>query len=158
MPPESRVIVRFAAEPPQEGEPYGRWREKLRGEFLAAAQGLSDAGEIGEITFYPDRTWHGRTFVPASAPTDRGMEIYGFVVFVPAGADGGEPSEFGAHADFTDDTAELANLAVDQCTLQGDRFTLIAPDDYGGDLLEVKLFSKNGEELASESLYDEEDE
>ena len=36
-------------------------------------------------------------------------------------------------------TAELADLAVDQCVLVEDRFTLIAPDDYRGDLLEVKL-------------------
>lgn len=203
MPPSSRLIPRHAAEPPQDGEPYGRWREKLRGEFLAAAQGLEEAGELGEIVFFPDRTWHGRTFVPASARTDRGMEVYGFVVFVPAGQGREEPSEFAAHADYTDDTAEnnpdwildlsdevigawrgedgkvaamtlvwgralvtgggvataeLAGDTVDQCALQGDRFTLIAPDDYDGDLLEVKLFSRAGEELAAESLYADDDE
>jgi hypothetical protein len=57
-------------------------------------------------------------------------------------------------------TAELANLAVDQCDLLEERFTLIAPDNYRGDFMEVKLFSKRGDELARESLYvdDEEDE
>ena len=35
-------------------------------------------------------------------------------------------------------TAELADLAVDQCVLVEDRFTLLAPDDYRGDTLEVK--------------------
>ena len=54
-------------------------------------------------------------------------------------------------------TAELAGLAVDQCTLVEDRFTLVAPDAYRGDFLDVKLFSKSGQELASESLYVEDD-
>ena len=55
-------------------------------------------------------------------------------------------------------TAELANLAVDQCELVEERFTLIAPDNYRGDYLEVKLWGRRGEELAAESLYvDEED-
>ena len=57
-------------------------------------------------------------------------------------------------------TAELADLAVDQCELIEERFTLIAPDDYRHDLLEIKLFGGKGQELARESLYagDEEDE
>jgi len=58
-------------------------------------------------------------------------------------------------------TAELANLAVDQCDLLEERFTLIAPDNFRGDYIEVKLFSKRGDELARESLYvddEEEDE
>ena len=50
-------------------------------------------------------------------------------------------------------TAELADLAVDQCELIEERFTLIAPDDYRGDLLEIKLFGGRGQELARESLY-----
>ena len=41
-------------------------------------------------------------------------------------------------------TAELANLAVDQCELVDQRFTLIAPDNYRGDFLEVKLWGKRG--------------
>jgi hypothetical protein len=57
-------------------------------------------------------------------------------------------------------TAELAGLAVDQCTIADDRFTLIAPDAYRSDYLDVKLWDADGRELASESLYveDEEDE
>jgi hypothetical protein len=55
-------------------------------------------------------------------------------------------------------TAELANLAVDQCELVDERFTLIAPDNYRGDYLEVKLWSKSGDLLASESLYVEDGE
>jgi len=55
-------------------------------------------------------------------------------------------------------TAELANLAVDQCALLEERFTLIAPDNYRADFLEVKLWGKRGDELARESLYVEVDE
>jgi hypothetical protein len=54
-------------------------------------------------------------------------------------------------------TAELANLAVDQCELVDDRFTLIAPDNYRQDFLEIKLWSKRGQELAAESLYVEDE-
>jgi hypothetical protein len=54
-------------------------------------------------------------------------------------------------------TAELANLAVDQCELVEERFTLIAPDAYRSDYLEVKLWGRRGEELAVESLYVEDD-
>ncbi len=50
-------------------------------------------------------------------------------------------------------TAELANLAVDQCELVEERFTLLAPDNYRSDFLEVKLWNKRGDELAAESLY-----
>jgi hypothetical protein len=52
-------------------------------------------------------------------------------------------------------TGELAGLAVDQCTLLEGRFTLLAPDDYREDYLEVALYDSRGEELARESLYEE---
>ena len=56
-------------------------------------------------------------------------------------------------------TAELADLAVDQCEVVEERFTLLAPDAYRQDLLEIKLFDGGGRELARESLYaGEEDE
>ena len=55
-------------------------------------------------------------------------------------------------------TAELADLAVDQAELVEDRFTLIAPDNYRSDFLEIKLWSKSGDELARESLYVDDDE
>ena len=56
-------------------------------------------------------------------------------------------------------TAELADLAVDQCEVVEERFTLLAPDAYRQDLLEIKLFDERGRELARESLYagDEDD-
>jgi hypothetical protein len=208
MPPVERLLPRFAAEPPQEELPYGRWDERLREELLAAAQQLEsepeDLGEPGDIVWYPDRTWHGRTYVPATSRTSGGYELFGYVRFVPA-VENGEPSEFSARLDFTAETAErnpdwqldlceevigswrgqlgavaamtlvwgrplisggrivtaeLADLAVDQCEVIEERFTLIAPDDYRHDLLEIKLFDVKGRELARESLYagDEEEE
>jgi hypothetical protein len=50
-------------------------------------------------------------------------------------------------------TAELADLAVDQCTIVEERFTLIAPDNYRGDYIDVKLWGRRGDLLAAESLY-----
>ncbi len=203
MPPEQRFVPRFAAEPAQEALPYGRWAERLAHEFLGACIALredeSDLGEPGEIVWYPDRSWHGRTYVPASTITTRGLEMFGYVRFAPA-REGEDPSEFFAYADFTEETAdrnpdwkldlceetigrwrghgggvasmtlvwgrpliaggrvataELADLVVDQCELMEERFTLIAPDDYGGDLLEIKLYGGKAQELARESLYAE---
>jgi hypothetical protein len=52
-------------------------------------------------------------------------------------------------------TAELAGLVVDQCTLDEGRFTLLAPDAYRGDELEVVLWGAGGDELARESIYED---
>ena len=51
-------------------------------------------------------------------------------------------------------TAELGAHTVDQCELLESRFTLLAPDDYRHDLLEIVLWSTRGGELARESLYE----
>jgi hypothetical protein len=206
VPPEDRFVCRFAAEPPQEGLPSGRWAETLQAEFLAACLRIEtdgeDLGEAGEMTWFPDRTWNGRTYVPVTSRSTTGFELFGYVSYAPAAGES-EPSGFAASADFTDElaenhpdwrmdlcdevigswrgeggrsadmtlvwgeptvrggaiaTAELADLCVDQCLLTEDRFTLIAPDNYRQDLLEIKLFNVRGEELARESLYTEDDE
>jgi hypothetical protein len=161
MPPVERFICRFAAEPPQEGLPHGAWAQTLQAEFLAACLRIDaegqEIGEARELRYFPDRTWGGRTYVPVTARTTTDLELFGFVSFVPGDP---EPADFSASADFTDETAELAGLAVDQCAIVEDRFTLIAPDAYRSDFLDVKLWDADGRELASESLYveDEEDE
>jgi len=207
MAPADRFVPRFAAEPPQDLLPYGRWAITLREEFLAACLRIDaegeELGEPGAVVWFPDRTLAGRTYVPATSRTTEGFELFGYVSFTPA-AEGEEPRDFAATADFTSQTAdanpdwqldlcdevigawrgedgkratttlvwgvplvpggaiataELADLAVDQCVLVEDRFTLIAPDDYRGDFLDIKLFDSNGRELARESLYeDDEDE
>ena len=204
MPPTDRFVISFAAEPPQETLPYGRWADTLAGHFRAAVRELDTEGEdIGEldteISWFPDRTYFGRTYIPAVARTASGYELFGFVSFSEGP---GGPSEFEAAVDFTSElaeanpdwkldlndeviaawrgeqgnqadmtliwgvplipggasvTAELANLAVDQVGLIEDRFTLIAPDNYRGDYLEIKLWGKGGEELAVESLYVEDE-
>jgi hypothetical protein len=205
MTPTDRFVCRFAAEPPQEGLPYGRWADRLRVEFLGACLRIDDEGEdlgeAGDIVWYPDRTWDGQTYVPATTRTSTGYELYGFVAY-PAPAPDEEPTDFSAQAEFTSETAdanpdwkldlceevvggwrgeggaraamtlvwgrplipagavataELADLAVDQCVLLEDRFTLLAPDNYRGDVLDIKLFDARGTELASESLYEEDE-
>jgi hypothetical protein len=207
MPPTDRLLPRFAAEPPQDGLPSGRWAHRLSEEFYAACLRVDtegeELGEPGDIAWFPDRTLAGRTYVPGTADTAEGFQLYGYVSFV-APTDGGEASDLRGSADYTAETparnpdwqldlceevigswrgdlgdvaamtlvwgvpvrgggaiatAELADLAVDQCELVEDRFTLIAPDDYRGDFLEIKLFAPDGDrELARESLYVADDE
>jgi hypothetical protein len=204
MPPTDRFVISFAAEPPQEGLPHGAWAETLRDHFLAACRQIDtegeDIGEAGEIKWFPDRSYAGRTYYPAVARTTEGYELFGFVSFSEGS---GGPADFQSRADFTSElaeanpewkldlnddvigtwrgehsnsaemtlvwgaplipggsvvTAELANLAVDQCELIEERFTMIAADNYRGDFLEVKLWDGRGEELARESLYVDDDE
>ncbi len=207
MAPAQRFVISFAAEPPQEALPYGRWAETLAEHFLTACRELDaegeDLGEAGEIAWFPDRTFGGRTYVPGVARTTTGYELFGFVSFSEGQGDGGRgPTGFAAHADFTSETAEtnpdwkldlnddvvdrwrgesgnvadmtlvwgvpmisggtvvtaeLADLAVDQCGLIDERFTLLAPDNYRSDFLEVKLWDGRGRELAAESLYVDDD-
>lgn len=206
MPPTNRLVPRFVAEPPHEGLPYGRWEQRLADEFRAACARVDAEGEqletAAEIAWYPDRTYCGRTYVPATVQTSTEHELFGYVSFA-AGSDGDEPSGFAASADFTAETAErnpqwkldlcdeaisawrgeedhsatislvwgqslvpggaivtaeLADLVVDQCVLVEERFSLIAPDDYRSDLLEVALFDRRGRELARESLYEDDEE
>ena len=178
MAPEERFVPRFAAEPPQEDLPYGRWQERLRESLLGAVAELDTDGVD-------------------LAPTSTGYELFGYVRFLSA-AGAGEPGDLVAHVDYTEETAqrnpdwqldlcdevigswrghagavaamtlvwghplvpggrvstaELAALTVDQCELVNERFTLIAPDDYRHDLLEIALFDGRGRELARESLY-----
>jgi len=55
-------------------------------------------------------------------------------------------------------TAELGRLTVDQCTVADGRFTLLAPDDYGDETLDIALYDAAQREVARESLWaDEED-
>ncbi len=200
MPPTDRFVISFAAEPPQEAIPYGRWADTLRNHFVAAVRELDtegeDIGEIGpEIAWFPDRSYGGRTYIPGIVRTTENFDVYGYVSFTEL--EGG-PSDFTASVDFTSElaennpewridlnddvigrwrgeegktadmtlvwgvplvpggavvTAELADLAVDQCALVEERFTLIAPDNYRSDYLEIKLWNNRGELLADESLY-----
>jgi hypothetical protein len=201
VPPADPPIPANLAEPPHEGPPQGRWADRLRAEFVAAAQDLEEAATLGPLSFFPDRTWHGYTYIPVSGQTESENEVYGYVRFV-AGTDGRDQGDFTAYADFTEETAarnpdwhldlsdevvgswrgqddevaqvtlvwgralidggaaataELGEVTVDQCTLVDGRFTLLAPDEYAGALLEVRLYDAGDRELARESLYTDED-
>jgi len=202
MPPEPFVVPRFAAEPPQEHLPSGRWGDTLRAEFLRAALELGEIGEPGDIVWFPDRTYAGRTFVPVTTRTSTNLELFGYVSYVV----NDEPGSFHTVADVTEEiaeehpewkidlcdevvgawrgpgdktaqmtlvwgvpqvaggavaTAELGGrvrVTVDQCELIENRLTLIAPDDFGGDTLEVRVYDAGGKELAVESLYEDDGE
>jgi hypothetical protein len=194
-------ICRFAAEPPQGGLPSD---DVLKGEFLAACLRVEtdaddpDLGAAGEIHWFPDRTWSGRTYVPATARTDTGLELYGYVSFAP-GDEG--PTELYAWADYTPDvaedhpewrmdicqevvggwrgergevaamtliwgvpferrgrlvSAELGDVRVDEAEVEGERYTLLAPDAYDDAYLDVVLWDGAGNELVRESLYEDE--
>jgi hypothetical protein len=108
VPPEARPIPRFVAEPPQEPLPYGRWAEALGEHFLEAAGRIDaddDLGEPGEPTWFPDRTYGGRTYVPVTAPTENGFELFGYVAY-DRGDEGAQAAGFQAVVDYTDETAE----------------------------------------------------
>ena len=119
MPPDPNPVCRFVAEPPQEPLPEGRWAATLTRHFLGACDALDEEedglGEPGDVAFHPDRTWHGRTYVPATTLTSTGYELFGYVSFRPGGEDR-EPSEFSAVADFTSETAaENPDWELDLC-------------------------------------------
>jgi hypothetical protein len=108
MPPDERPIPRYIAEPPQEALPYGRWAETLAGHFLEAVSRIEtdeDLGEPGAVNWFPDRTWGGRTYMPATAPTSNGYELFGYVSFTRE-HEGAQATDFAALADWTDETAE----------------------------------------------------
>ena len=100
MPPVDRQIPLFAAEPPQEPFPYGRWGEALGERFATAAE-----TDIGPVTWFPDRTFAGRTYVPATAPARAGGEVFGYVSYTRE-HEGAEATAFDTVADYTDETAE----------------------------------------------------
>ena len=87
--------------------PPGRWADTLRDHFLSACREIDtegeEAGEPGQIAWFPDRTFAGRTYIPAVARTSEGYELFGFVSFSEAG---GGPTDFDARADFTSELAE----------------------------------------------------
>jgi len=218
VPPIARPFPRFIADSPLEGDPYGRWRERLAAEFASACE--EHAAQAGSpldgetIKWFPERTWGGRVYVPAtgraSEPTtaDDGEsvlpEYFGWVSFERS--EGGEPRGLKARAEFTDvtaednpdwqidlnddvigrwhadggrggdvtlvwglplvrgaaaATAELDGEVLDQNAVAEGRFTLVAVDaveGWGDDLyLEVRLWDRRLRQVATESLYEEQD-
>lgn len=119
MPPVRRPFPRFIADASQENRPYGRFEERLRTAFVSACEPL--AGEAGAVLdpmtvkWFPDRSWGGRVYVPASGRAGEAVategtepvlaEFYGWVSFARAD-EGGEPVDLTAEVDFTDVTAD----------------------------------------------------
>jgi hypothetical protein len=107
-PPIARPIPRFIADASVEGLPYGRWAQTMRDALAKACEPHLDeaGGPPGEVTWFPERGWGGRVYVPAVAPVEGAAEpseYFGVVSFVRAG--NGEPADVKAVADFTDVTA-----------------------------------------------------
>lgn len=108
-PPVARPIPRFVADAPVEGLPYGRWAQQLRDCFAKACEPhVSEAGgPPGEVTWFPERGWGGRVFVPAIASvegTEAPAEYFGYVSFTRA--EDGTPGDLRSVADFTDVVVE----------------------------------------------------
>ncbi len=115
---ENRPIPRFIADASQHGIPHGRFAERLSTVFRDACAEIEDLPEgtapPEEITWFPERAWSGRVWIPASGKSEAVMkdedgeggdepveiEFFGFVSFVqPVG---GDPKDFTASVDFTD--------------------------------------------------------
>src|SRR5205823_4336980 len=77
-----------------------------------AAQHLGEIGEPGDVVWFPDRTYAGRTFVPATVRTSQGLELFGYVSYVV----GDEPGNYHSAADITEETAEThPEWKIDLC-------------------------------------------
>lgn len=110
---DSKPIPRFVADASRHGIPQGRFAERLSAVFREACGEIEDLPEgtalPQEISWFPERTWAGRVWVPASAVGEAIMEageepeeieFFGYVSFVQP--EDGDPAGFRATADFTD--------------------------------------------------------
>jgi hypothetical protein len=212
-PPIARPFPRFMSDTAQEPKPYGEWLQRLTDAFAAACEPLAEeagaALDRETVRFFPDRSWGGRTYLPAVGRAFEeqagATEYFGYVHFERVGDE--EPRGLLADADFTDvtaadnpdweidlndavvgawradggrggevtliwgtplvrgaiaATAELGSEVVDQAAVNDGRFSLLAVDAvHGFDdelFLDVKLWDRRLNQLASESLYDSEPE
>jgi hypothetical protein len=111
MPPNPRPIPRFIADSSQEGIAHGRWAEQLAESFRGACAEIEElpagVSAPAEIDWFPERSWGGRTWVPATARVEGEsgpIELFGHVSYVPR--EEGDPEDLRASADFTDVLAE----------------------------------------------------
>ena len=114
-PPDNRPVPRFVADASRYGIPSGRFAERLSEVFSEACLAIGDlpAGTAApeEVTWFPERTWSGRTWTPATAlgtaVLEEGgeletIEFFGYVSYVQPDDGEGDPHDFQATADFTD--------------------------------------------------------
>ena len=112
MPPEERLVCRFAAEPPQSPLPCGEWADTLRPSSsppaCASTTRARTSASRGSWPGSPTARGRGRTYVPVddAAPAPA-IDLFGYVSFA-ARRDEDEPSPATspAWADFTDETAD----------------------------------------------------
>jgi hypothetical protein len=111
MAPNPRPIPRFIADNSQEGIPHGRFAERLAESFRGACREIEElpSGVVApsQIEWFPERTWSGRTWVPATARAEGEegeIELFGHVSYVRP--EDGDPGDLRAKADFTDVLAE----------------------------------------------------
>ena len=199
--PTDRFVISFAAEPPQEPIPYGRWADTLRGHVpvgvprdrhrgrghrrsRARSRGSPIARTPGAPTSRrsrarrglravrvrvvhampvggPDRTSRRGPTSPRRPPTP-----------IPSGSLTSTTTSSACWRGEQGKTADMTLVwgvpmvagGVDRDRRAGEprgrsvrarreRFTLVAPDNYRGDYVEIKLWGRRGEELAVESLY-----
>jgi hypothetical protein len=158
MPPVERPICQFAAEPPQSSLPYGQWADTLQREFMAACLRVEPEEEGDDPSDF--LSWADYTADTADQHPDWKLDISQEAV----GGWRGEREEVAAMTlvwgvtlvrGGATATAELGPRTVDQCPVTEDRFTLLAPDAYADEYLDVVLWDDAGSELARESLYED---
>ena len=113
---DPKPIPRFLADACLYGIPDGRFAAKLSESFVEACAAIDDlppgTAMPTEIYWYPERTFSGRTYSPATAYGEAVMEggsepvrieFFGYVSYLQP--EDGDPHDFTPTADFTDVTA-----------------------------------------------------
>ncbi len=113
---DPKPVPRFVADACRYGLPDGRFAARLSESFIEACAAIDDLPEgtpmPTEIVWYPERTFSGRTYSPATAYGEAVMEdgaeparieFFGYVSYLQP--EDGDPHDFTSTADFTDVTA-----------------------------------------------------
>src|SRR5262245_55814802 len=87
MPPVSRPYPRFIPDASRDGPPDGAWAAQLADAFVAHCETVDEAAgapiDPATIRWFPERSWGGRTYVPATGRATQAS--------IPEGSDGAEP-------------------------------------------------------------------
>ena len=110
---DPKPIPRFVADACRYGIPDGRFARTLSEAFVAACRQIEDLPEGAkmptEVVWFPERTWSGRAWSPATALGEASLEpgsepvtieFFGYVSYFQP--EDGDPHDFRAIADFTD--------------------------------------------------------
>ena len=110
---DSKPVPRFIADACRYGIPDGRFAHRLSESFIEACAAIDDLPDgtpmPTEITWYPERTFSGRAYSPATAYGEAvleegsdpvSIEFFGYVSYLQP--EDGDPYDFTSIADFTD--------------------------------------------------------